>query len=360
MTDSFAGWTRIDSLDEQAIRAACAIVAIVDEKGACSLLATTANARAFWLKRKLQVDVAATTPIVYSNYVDSMFDAELAFLTTARKALPDSYQSLIAPWQAWYLRLDPERGTWANATVSEAMQPLRKQVAFGPVQDKRTVSKLGELLDDLFDLCRYPAELAKTPNARPCPYKEMGRCPAPCDGSEPWSAFLERFQRASEALRSIQDLQRAVEKRTRMAASINDFERAAHLQSITKRLDGRLGKKLAHLAHAHAFAQVALVPRARHHKMIYLCRPDGIHPVAELEPNPTIESCQAAIESIASVPAQRSDWQPSCEQTEAMNFVTHRLFLARRTELFLTLEDAINPATLRKAACRTTKPESDD
>jgi len=40
-----------------------------------------------------------------------------------------------------------------------------------------------EIAEDAFDLCRYYNVLVEAPGARACAYKEMGKCPAPCDGS---------------------------------------------------------------------------------------------------------------------------------------------------------------------------------
>src|SRR5947207_15818153 len=64
----------------------------------------------------------------------------------------------------------------------------------GPVEDKHAAARLIELVEDLFDLCRYYNILLESPRGKACAYKEMGKCPAPCDGS----IGIEHYRRMVE------------------------------------------------------------------------------------------------------------------------------------------------------------------
>ncbi len=53
---------------------------------------------------------------------------------------------------------------------------------------------------DAFDLCRYPNILKQAPRGVACAYKEMGRCPAPCDGTEALELYRVRVRVAAESV----------------------------------------------------------------------------------------------------------------------------------------------------------------
>jgi hypothetical protein len=107
----------------------------------------------------------------------------------------------------------------------------RHHRVIGPFASTKRAQRWIETVIDLFDLCRYDHLLAQTPHAVACVYKQMGKCPAPCDGSEPIESYRERFGRASrffgDPLASeIDRCRRDMES----AASDLDFERAAALK----------------------------------------------------------------------------------------------------------------------------------
>src|SRR6185295_16204268 len=77
---------------------------------------------------------------------------------------------------------------------------LARGVFIGPIADKDTAGRLIERTIDAFDLCRYHHLLVQAPRATACAYKEMGRCPAPCDGSETMAGFRARTLAAAAHL----------------------------------------------------------------------------------------------------------------------------------------------------------------
>lgn len=101
----------------------------------------------------------------------------------------------------------------------------------GPFAGPKRARRWTEMVIDLFDLCRYDHLLAQTPSATACVYKQMGKCPAPCDGSEPLESYRERFRSAAlfygPAARA--ELDRCTQ-RMQEAASQLRFEEAAALK----------------------------------------------------------------------------------------------------------------------------------
>jgi len=81
---------------------------------------------------------------------------------------------------------------WSGEHTISAHETL-----IGPFTTPKHAQRWTETVIDLFDLCRYDNLLAQTPHATACVYKQMGKCPAPCDGSEPIESYRERFVRAS-------------------------------------------------------------------------------------------------------------------------------------------------------------------
>ncbi len=154
------------------------------------LLATVGDLRAA-LKRRLADDAPdlRTKRVHYGKLCDrlrfrvvcSPFAANLAYVQAARMLFPLTYKKMIAQRRTWWIAFDAA----AKFPQFERTQYLEDaaSVYAGPVRDKTAAGKLIETAQDLFDLCRYQNILVQVPLGKACAYKEMGKCPAPCDGS---------------------------------------------------------------------------------------------------------------------------------------------------------------------------------
>jgi excinuclease UvrABC nuclease subunit len=118
---------------------------------------------------------------IHWRRVDSAFEADWVYLEAARQLFPQSYQAMVGFRPAWFIHVNPEaifpRYTKTTDLTGKA------GLLIGPVGDKHAAQRLIELAEDCFDLCRYSNILIESPRGKPCAYKEMGKCPAPCDGS---------------------------------------------------------------------------------------------------------------------------------------------------------------------------------
>jgi len=102
---------------------------------------------------------------------------------------------------------------------------------FGPYPTRKQAARAGEAVVDTLDLCRHRHLLVLTPHASPCAYKDMGRCPAPCDGSEPLETYRDRVRVGQGWLADPASERSATEAAMREAASGLDDEQAAALKA---------------------------------------------------------------------------------------------------------------------------------
>ena len=231
----------------RALPAVAGVVAFESESGGTVLLGVTADARAFAARRLAgdgergkggAVDLGGVVATVCVTPVGSAFEAELAYLSLARQRMPRVYRQLMARSGVSVVALD------ASATIPEPVALKLEEAGsrdaaslLGPVETK-SAGRLIDAVVDAFDLCRYPHILRQAPRGVACPYKEMGRCPAPCDGSESLEAFRARVAAAVSAVEmSAAEREAGVRTAMKEAAASARFEEAAALKRRLERLE---------------------------------------------------------------------------------------------------------------------------
>lgn len=169
--------------------------------------------------------------------VDSTLEAEWVYAQLARELFPDAYQKMLANWAPWYIAIDPEADfprppRWL---ITDQPDPSLLATTFGPITTKAAAQTLVETIEDAFDLCRYYQILCQAPHGQACAYKQMHKCPAPCDGSVSLEMYHQQIAMSLAALRS-EDPAAAHEPRMRQAAAALEFELAgkikAHMQQL--------------------------------------------------------------------------------------------------------------------------------
>jgi hypothetical protein len=106
----------------------------------------------------------------------------------------------------------------------------------GPILDKHAAARLIELIEDAFDLCRYYNILVQAPYGKACAYKEMGKCPAPCDGSISIEQYRQLIELSMNALTEPAKFIEAETHRMEMAAQELQFETAAQIRAYIDHL----------------------------------------------------------------------------------------------------------------------------
>jgi hypothetical protein len=228
------------------------VVFFEDKNGRCILIRGIGDPRAF-VRRRLapdpddppaRTDYAAVTRTVSVIPTGSTLLAEVLSAGLHASVDSDGAEAAAAPLNAAFVLCDPTarlpsfrevgwRDLWSGATT-----PTSHERVLGPFQSPKRARRWVEGVVDLFDLCRYDHLLAQTPNATACVYKQMGKCPAPCDGSEPIESYRARFRRAAACTGSMrsEEARRCRERMERAAAGLA-FEEAATLKERLEKIE---------------------------------------------------------------------------------------------------------------------------
>ena len=272
---------------------------------------------------------------IYWRRVDSAFEADAVYLEAARQLFPESYQGMVGFRPAWFVHVNPE-ANFPRYLKTIELEPRAGELV-GPVEDKHAAARLIELVEDLFDLCRYYNILVESPNGKACAYKEMGKCPAPCDGS----ISIEQYRRLVEwSLATLVDPDEMIRQQTRrMQAAATDlkFELAAKIKAYIDAISQLRKGPFRHVRRLKDFAYLALQrgPRDGLAK-IFLVAPGRIDEIAGLigEPARPAEILRLAF----TLAAEKSAVLDSAG-AQRIGVVAHHLFLAKANHgVFLPLE----------------------
>jgi hypothetical protein len=163
--------------------------------------------------------------------VFSRFEGDWVYLESVRGLFSRTYRRMIRMWRAAWLCVDVDASAPHFEATDAPIGPAG--TCFGPFATLKAARRHAEMLEDLFDLCRYPHVLAQSPHGAACAYKQMGRCPAPCDGSVAMSVYRGQVTGAVEFLRGSRERWRAViVESMKEAAAAREYERAGRLKAM--------------------------------------------------------------------------------------------------------------------------------
>lgn len=167
---------------------------------------------------------------IHWRRVDSDLEADWVYLEAARAIFPGSYRGMVGFRPAWFVHVDPEAAFPRYIKTSDLGRT--NGIYIGPLEDKHAAARLIELVEDSFDLCRYYNILLEAPRGRACAYKEMGKCPAPCDGSISMDQYRHMIEWSARTIVDPADFVRDQEERMRSAAGELRFESAAKIRAF--------------------------------------------------------------------------------------------------------------------------------
>lgn len=163
----------------------------------------------------------------------STFEADWVYLSVMRHLRPNDYREMIRFGPVWFAQLDLKQ-KFPKWRVASVIEPTILNA--GPFGRRSRVTEFIAELEHLFELCRDYDILRKTPIGQPCVYFEMGRCPAPCNGSISMQDYGEMM--AASARFATGEVRSFTENATRQmndASSSRDYATAARLrESIEK------------------------------------------------------------------------------------------------------------------------------
>ncbi len=155
----------------------------------------------------------------------SVFETDWVYLLVARQLLGPGYRKQLGFGPVWYtaIRLADDHPHWQ---VTDA--PFGAGVtAAGPFATRKRATAFVADLEDLYDLCRYPDVLKQAPRGERCAYYDMGKCPAPCDGTIGMARYREMVTAAARgAIAGAAEQAERLRARMAQAAEALDFETA--------------------------------------------------------------------------------------------------------------------------------------
>jgi len=330
-----------------------AVYLMADETNQPVQLLCVKNLR-YSLKRRLgdgqmvgmskRVDYRSLVRKIYWRRVDSAFEADAVYLEAAREFFPKTYRGMHGFSPAWFIHINPD-ANFPRYTKTINLD-IQTGMLIGPIEDKHSAGKLIEDVVDWFDLCRYYNILVQSPDARACAYKEMGKCPAPCDGSISMESYRHLIQWSAQTIISPRQLIEDNTQRMQQAASDLEFEAAAKIKSYVDSLS-KLGKgSLRHVRLLRDFKYLSIQrgPRDNTAK-IFLITPGEIQEIACLIDENVAGILQQAfslapsraIDSLQEIPAER------------VAVASYHLFEPKATHgIFLPL-DSVDEKQLTKA-----------
>ncbi len=283
---------------------------------------------------------------IHWRRVDSALEADWLYYEAARDLFPKTYKGMVGFRPAWFVHVNPD-ADFPRYTRTTNLT-LKTGVLIGPVEDKHAAARLIQLAEDAFDLCRYYNILVEAPRGRACAYKEMGKCPAPCDGTISMEQYRFLVRWSVETMVSPAAFIEDQNRRMRQAAADLNFEAAARVKTFIESLGG-LGKgALRHVARFADFAFLALQqgPRDGTVKVFLIARGRIEHLVSLIaEPRSPSDLLRLAIAAGASDVAGHTDGIGA----ERVGIIAHHLFSPKQSHgVFLPLGE-IEERALAKA-----------
>jgi excinuclease UvrABC nuclease subunit len=223
----------------------------------------------------------------------------------------------------------------------------RSGVFIGPVEDKHAAHRMIELAEGAFDLCRYYNVLVQSPHGKACAYKEMGKCPAPCDGTISMEAYRAMVSASAAAVMEPGPFVRKQESRMNELAADLQFERAAKVKGVAEQVS-QFGKgPFRHARRLEDFAFVALQrgPREGVAKVFLIVRGE-VEEVAGLVQEPV--KAGELLRHVLERAAELSRAPLTRDGAERIGLVAQHLFTSKQTHgVFLRLDSIDEKAVAR-------------
>lgn len=353
------------------------VIAVVSFDGEAPrpvLVSATGDLRGFALRRLSgggpSTDLSPVADALLACPLGSGFEADWAQGVLSAAWTPDAHAGTVAQRKPWFLTLDAEASEPVWRVVDEPGGGEARAHTIGPFMSKARATAFGRALDDRFELCREPRLLAQRPGATACAYKEMGRCPAACDGSEPMSAYRGRVRDGLGFVRSgVSAVRVDLERRMEVAAREMDFETAGRLRDELDGLAAFGARSAGWATTLDRFGVLAVVPSGRKRwARLIACSGDGASYLADVNSDEAAdraaENLESALSGLLGGPEALSRVQGGgrCEpMPDFMGVLCVRLFSKRKTRSsYLRLDPRPSVDEVVSAVERAARVETDE
>jgi len=289
-----------------------------------------------------RIDYREIVRRIHWRRVDSAFEADCVYHDVARQIFPKSYRGMVGFRPAWFIHVDPQA---QFPRYTKTIQLAGGEgIYLGPVEDKHAAARLIELVEDAFDLCRYYNILLQAPYGRACAYKEMGKCPAPCDGSISMEQYRRMIEWSAATLADPREMIQQQNDRMKQAAAEMRFETAAKIKAFVDQLS-QIGKgAFRHARLLRDFAYVTLQPGpTAGSAKLFLILPGLIEEIADIFAEPARPS--ELLRTIFTLAEEFSRLPLDTPGVERIGIVAHHLFSPKRSQgVFLPIADLADPS----------------
>jgi len=289
-----------------------------------------------------RIDYREIVRKIHWRRVDSAFEADWVYHDIARQIFPESYQGMVGFRPAWFIHVDPDAGFPRYAKTIQLTE--KPGIYVGPLEDKHAAARLMELIEDAFDLCRYYNILLEAPRGRACAYKEMGKCPAPCDGSISMEQYRRMIEWSAATLADPSEMIRQQNDRMKSAAAELRFEMAAKIKTFISQLS-QIGKgAFRHARLLGDFAYITLQPGATAASAkLFLILPGVIEEIADIVSEPDRPS--ELLRTVFTLAGEFSQSPLDTPGVERIGIAAHHLFAPKRSQgIFLPVADLADPS----------------
>lgn len=292
-----------------------------------------------------RVDYRALVRRISWRRVDSAFEADWIYYEAARVVFPRTYSGMVGFRPAWFVHVNPD-ANFPRYTKTTNLS-IGTGMLLGPIEDKHAAGKLLDEIESAFDLCRYYNILVEAPHGKACAYKEMGRCPAPCDGTITMPQYRQQVEWSAQTVADPDYFLRDQTARMKAAAADLKFETAAKIKGFIDAVAQFRKGPFRHLRRLEEFQYLSLQhgPRDGTAKA-FVITPGGIEHAVSLigEPDHPGSILRIALEAAAAAEGRRM----GLEEEERIGIVAHHLFTAKSAHgVFLRLADVNEKAVVK-------------
>lgn len=292
-----------------------------------------------------RIDYRSVVHYLQYRRVDSSLECDLIYLQAAREAFADSYRQLLRLRPVWFMHIDPESDfpRW----VYREDPCVESGLILGPVPEKASAQRWVEMIEDAFDLCRYHHILVQAPHASACPYKDMSRCPAPCDGSVSmqqyralvaWSVRTVIHPETEISLQTV---------RMQQAASELKFETAGRIHQFIQQLHDLRSGEFRQLRPLSDFRYLALQPGPKKNDAkLFVLTPSGAEGLICLQNEPKDLLQQSETLQCLTRPLDQSASLRAFDP-QRMSIIVKHLFTRKSEGLFLHGDDLTDHELIR-------------
>lgn len=354
-------------IEPSAVPAKPGVFVIENESGATLALAATANLRRT-LKTRLD-DSDESTPHwaqarnVRAVTVGSAFEADWVFLQLARIRLPASYRAMLDRYRGWFIHCDPQARfpRWVKTAQPGCAPTGPTGVYLGPFADKHAAQWYIEMLENAFDLCRYHHILVQSPDGTACAYKEMGKCPAPCDGSVSMERYRDQLDAAVRMGSTPYDQWKAdLEQSLQQAGDDREAQFVTVLQRRLQDTAAAAKRQFAFVDRLENFRFIGVLPSEQPGQArIFLILGGRIEPIVDLQ----LDSDFPALNEIVAEAHRRAEHavlQVSEMEVDTIGLVSWHLFRQAREKArgaFVKLDETLDAKRLTKVLGKIVKSQ---